>query len=257
MANFLKNPSIIEKKIHIGEIPGLLFRPKEAKGQLPSILFYHGWGSNKENQRIRGFLLASIGYQVLLPDAIYHGQRGGGKEPDLEDAVKHFWETIFKNVEESKIIIDSLVKDYQADPERIGVSGNSMGGFTAAGIFAHNPDIKALVVLNGSCNWEDSNQVFKENFEIEDLEAYGAVEDRIGQMDPMNNLERLVNRPVLLLHGEDDVLVPMESQRLFYKKAKPLYEDQKNLAFVHYPYLNHYVTTNMMEEAMAWFYKHL
>ncbi len=77
-------------------------------------------------------------------------------------------------------------------------------------------------------------------------------------MDPMNNLELIVNRPILLLHGGDsDTVVSIESQIKFYDKIKPMYEDKKKIKFIQYPNLNHFVTTNMMEESIAWFYKYL
>lgn len=33
------------------------------------------------------------------------------------------------------------------NPEKIAVMGNSMGGFTAGGVFSHNKYVKTLIVL--------------------------------------------------------------------------------------------------------------
>lgn len=257
MTNYLKSNYILEKHIYIGNIPAILFRSKENKELIPTIIFYHGWSSDKETQRMRGFILSSVGYQVIIPDAIYHGERNALDNYDLEDAAEYFWDTIFTNIEESSIIMDELVSKYDADPNRIGVMGNSMGGFTAAGVFAHNPDIKALVVLNGSCAWEISNKIFKKSFEIKTTEEQKPVEEKIIKMDPINNLESLVNRPILLLHGDSDTVVSVEGQTVFYNKIRSMYEDKEKIKFIQYPDLNHFVTTNMMEESVAWFYKYL
>lgn len=75
MRNYLKSDFILEERINIGEIPAILFRPRDKQENIPTIIFYHGWSSSKESQRIRGFILASVGFQVILPDAIYHGDR--------------------------------------------------------------------------------------------------------------------------------------------------------------------------------------
>lgn len=150
MTNYLKSNHIIEEKISIEGIPAILFRPKEIKGLLPTIIIYHGWSSNKELQRMRGFILSTVGYQVVIPDAVHHGERNPLHNYDIEDARRHFWNTIFRNLEESYIIIERLILNHNGDPGRMGVIGNSMGGFTAAGVFTHNPSIKALVVFNGS-----------------------------------------------------------------------------------------------------------
>ena len=75
MADFIKSNYIIEEKVKLKEIPAIIFRPRDAKEPIPTVVFYHGWSSNKETQRMRGFILASVGYQVVIPDAIYHGER--------------------------------------------------------------------------------------------------------------------------------------------------------------------------------------
>lgn len=257
MTNYLRTDYILEEQISIGEIPAILFRPKEDKGLLPTIIFYHGWSSDKESQRMRGFILSSVGYQVLIPDAINHGERNPLHYYDIQDATKYFWNTIFANIEESSMVIDGLVSQFNADPNRLGVIGNSMGGFTAVGVFTHNPRIKTLVVLNGSCCWESANRIFKESFQIITTGEQKQMEEKISKMDPMNNLELIVDRPILLLHGDDDSVVSIESQRIFYDKIEPMYQQKEKIEFVQYPNLNHFVTTNMMEESIAWFNKYL
>ena len=65
---------ITEEKIYIGDIPCLKIEGHEkVKGV---IIFYHGWSSTKELQSLRGHILAAYGYDVLIPEAIYHGERG-------------------------------------------------------------------------------------------------------------------------------------------------------------------------------------
>lgn len=257
MHNYLKSNHILEEKISIGGIPAILFIPREKEGLIPTIIFYHGWSSNKESQRIRGFILSSVGYQVLIPDAIYHGERNPIHDYNIDNGTKYFWDIIFNNIEESHGIIDELVSKYNADPDRIAVIGNSMGGFTAAGVFTHNPDIKALVVFNGSCGWENSNEILKSSFEIITSAKQKEIEEKIAKRDPMKNLHMLKDRPILLLHGDADSLVSIESQRIFYNKIKPMYRWEERIKLIEYPNLNHFVTTNMMEESIAWLYKYL
>ncbi len=255
MTDYLRNSNIVEEKICIGRIPAILLRPKELKGTYPTIIFYHGWSSKKELQRIRGLILSTVGYQVLIPDAIYHGERNPIDYSTSYE--KYFWKIILNNLEESGVIIDELISKYNADPNRIGVIGNSMGGFTAAGIFTHNPRVKALVVLNGSCAWRNSNEVFKSFLELELDEDLKEIEDKVNQIDPMNNLELLKDRPILMLHGNSDSVVSIESQRIFFKSIEPLYQDKNRIKLVEYNNLNHFVTTNMMEESIIWFHKYL
>lgn len=252
MKDYLHTNHISEERIKMGEISALLFRPKGIEEALPTIIFYHGWGSNKESQRIRGLIYASVGFQVLIPDAIYHGERNP-IEYTWENG-KYFWKTIFNNVEESKILIDRLIKDYKANPDKISVIGSSMGGFTAAGVFTHNPLIKSLVVFNGSCAWENSNESLIENLELVITDEIKEILDEMTKLDPINHLDKLKDRDILMLHGDMDSSVSIDSQRLFLKEIRPLYMDKNRIQLIEYPNLNHYITTNMMEESIKWLY---
>ncbi|MDR7857029.1 YqiA/YcfP family alpha/beta fold hydrolase [Tissierella sp.] len=255
MTDYLKSNNIIEEKIHIGDIPAILFRPKEKEALLATIIFYHGWSSSKESQRMRGFILASVGYQVIIPDAIYHGERNP-IEYTAENA-RYFWDVILNTFDESELIIKELIEKYKADPNRIGLAGHSMGGFISSGVFTHNAKAKALVVFNGSCGWKNSNDIFKEEMNITMNEELKVMEDKINLIDPSNNMHLLRDRPILMLHGTNDNVVSVESQRNFYSSIKSLYQDPKKVELIEYPNLNHYLTTNMMEESIAWFYKYL
>ncbi|NLV87978.1 MAG: prolyl oligopeptidase family serine peptidase [Tissierellia bacterium] len=244
---------IKEEKVHIGNIPAILFRPKEDKEKFPTIIFYHGWSSYKEAQRIRGLILATVGFQVLIPDAIYHGERN---PIDYWKNTYKFWEVVFNNIEESSLLIEALVSKYDADPDNISLIGHSMGGFTSAGIFTYNPKIKSVVILNGSFAWDYYNQHLIKELDIEITDKLHEIGEKAKKLDPSNKLEALVDRPILMLHGRSDSLVPVDNQRLFYQKIEPLYKDKEKIKLIEYPNLDHFVTTNMMEQSIIWFKKY-
>lgn len=253
MSNYIKSNYVREEKIKVQGIPAILLRPVDAEKEIPSIIFYHGLGSSKENQRLRGLILACIGYQVLIPDAIYHGERSPLSDYGLETARMHFWDIIFNNIDESDSLLEELVLKYGADPDRIAVMGSSMGGFTAAGIFTHNKAISNLVVFNGSCGWEN----FNKNFEVPNSEKFKSLTKKVKERDPMNNLPLLKDRRILLLHGDSDTSVPIDSQRIFYNKLKAMNSDGEKLRLIEYPGLNHFIPTNMMGECIDWLGKNL
>lgn len=263
--------NIVEEKIYIKDIPLIVLSPKN----LPSkgtIVLYHGWSSSKENQRIRGFILSSAGYRVAIPDAINHGERDPLSEYGL-DKGEELWNTVFKNIEEWEILVDGLISKYGIDKNKIGVIGNSMGGITAGGIYTYNDYVKSLVVMNGSMAWKNSIQIIKDlvsdevnkamnkniamkvNIVIE--EKLEEKEEEIENIDPIKNMDLLVDRPILLLHGDADDVVSIESQRLFYNQIKANYKDSEEIKFIEYPGLNHIVSTNMMEESIVFFNKYL
>lgn len=251
----MKFENIIQNKIIIGDIPAIILTPKDDSKLYPTIILYHGWSSNKESQVFRGFILSSLGYQVIIPDAIYHGERQPLSSYGPSNSAKYFWDIIFKNIEESNRIIDYAINNLKGDKNGIGVIGHSMGGFTAAGVFTHNKDINSLVVMNGSLNWSYSNKFFKEAMEI--LDDFTMEENKILQLDPMNNMDLIKDRPVLFLHGAADPVVDINPQRVFYNEIVNMYNDMEKIKFVEYLGLGHSVTIKMMEEAAVWFEKYL
>ncbi|MFA5528863.1 MAG: prolyl oligopeptidase family serine peptidase [Peptostreptococcales bacterium] len=250
MKDHLYTNHIIEEKMNIGGIPTLLLRPKDAKEPMPTLLFYHGWSSNKESQRMRGFIYAAVGYQVFLPDAIYHGERN--PIDYIPENGQYFWEAILKNMEESKLLTERIIQEFHGDPHKLFIGGSSMGGFTAAGVFTHNPQIKALVVFNGSCAWRKSNVLLMKDNDLELKTKEKKTLERALELDPMNHLEKLKDRDILMIHGDADSSVSIESQRLFFRKMQALNKDKGRVKLIEYPNLNHYITTNMMEDSIVW-----
>lgn len=246
--------NFIEQERHmVGEIPLIRLVPKHTEKPYKTIVFYHGWSSSKEVQLMRGMILASFGYQLILPDSINHGERGTVDYSAPEEVVKHFWPTVLKNIDEYGKIRDYAIENFHASKDGMGVSGNSMGGFTASGIFTYNPEVSTAVILNGSANWTGANFIFKELVDGQLPDWLKEEEKKINQIDPMNHLDKIVDRPLLMLHGEADSVVDIKSQREFYDTASALYSDKDKINLIEYTNLNHIVSTSMMEESVKWF----
>lgn len=248
--------NISEEKIYIEDIPVIVLEPKNQDKKMGTIVLYHGWSSSKETQRMRGFILASVGYRVAIPDAINHGERDPFESYGFERG-DDLWNTVFENIREWGILISGLDRKYKIDRDKIGVIGNSMGGITAAGIYTQNDYIKALVVLNGSMAWKNTNDSVKDLVDIAMTEKLKKIENKIEKADPIMNADLLLDRPILLLHGDSDEVVPVTSQRKFFQYINPKYKDQDKIKFIEYPGLNHLVTTNMMEDSILFFNKYI
>lgn len=247
---------VISERIVIGDIPCLRYTPKGSIGLLPTVIYYHGWHSSKEYQRFKGTVLAVYGYQVIIPDAIYHGERNPINYDEPGAFEKYFWDVVFQNTEESQFLIENIVDKYEADSNRIAVMGNSMGGFSASGVFVKNSNLKCMVNTNGSCAWVKVEEIFREADNMPPIS-----EERIRKLstyDPMYNKEKLKNRPILMLHGDRDSSVPIDCQRVFYEEMSDLYsENPERLKLIEIPRMDHYISTGMFEEAIEWFKKYL
>lgn len=248
--------NIAEEKVYIKDIPAIILTPKDKNDDMATIILYHGWSSCKENQRIRGFILASAGYRVVIADAINHGERNAFSEYGL-DKGDEMWTTVFNSIDEWDLLVDGLIDKYGIDKDKIGLIGNSMGGITAGGIYTENKNIRVLVVLNGSMAWENTNNIIKDTINITMTEKLKGIEKRIKRIDPIKNIDLLVDRPIMLLHGDSDEIVSVDSERLFFNEINSRYKDKRKIKFIEYEGLNHLVTTNMMEESIVFFNQYL
>ena len=236
---------IQEKEVGSKGIPGLVITSGEkAKGV---VLFYHGWSSQKEFQAVRGRILASYGYDVVIPDAVNHGCSG---TLDYESKIVYpdFWQTIFQNMTEVPLMLEYIKENWPDTP--IAVMGHSMGGFTALGAMSLFKEFKTAVVMNGSGWWDESERRFRASLHIEKPRAYRFIQMQFAAMDPYTHMDRLSGRSLLSLRGGADDVVDGAAQELYLEKLAQR-DDVKTQSIV-YDDLGHFVTTNMMGDAVNW-----
>ncbi len=248
----LVNNNLDVEKVYVEDIPALVFKPRNTfKGKLPLVLLYHGWSSNKENQVMLASTIALYGSIVLVPDAVNHGERGILDYSDGKNVVEKFWPTIFTNINESHKLIAYGINVLKADEGRIAVMGHSMGGFTAAGVFMTNTDLKTVINISGSFAYEKAEELMLSRFPGVSVDE--AHKKELRAYDPILKLDMLNKRPVLMLHGGEDKVVPREGEECFYTEAKSLYKNNPgDFKLVIYEGGNHSITIKMVEELIIW-----
>jgi uncharacterized protein len=245
---------VVDEKF--ANIPCLHLKPIYLEEPFGTVFLYHGWGATKEITSFYGSVLAHYGYQVIIPEIIYHGDRGSLNYSSAEVRQEKFWEIIIQSVDEFKTLFKELFQSLNINAEKVAIIGNSMGGFIASGIFANNPSIKSLIVTNSSCAWENAEHLFRK---IESRpQAIDEELKEIRKYDPISKINLMYPRNILLLHGSNDQFIPIETQEFFYNHIKDLYKDlPQNIRFKKYPRLNHYVILGMLQEIIEWLAKFL
>lgn len=256
MDELITNPQVEMRKVKITGIPAFEFIPSSSVKK--GLIFYHGWSSRKENQIFRASTIASYGMRVLVPDAEFHGERGEIDYEDEETLEKYFFPILINSCRESAGLINYLEKQLGKQPF-IGVMGHSMGGFIAGGVIASDDRINTMINVNGSCAWlktrdillenRDSAKSSTENLNIIEL---GDKQFDLKRYDPYYNISKINQRPILMLHGEEDTSVPFAAQKYFYEKAREHYNMKEDIRLETYENLNHYFTTGMLEESITW-----
>lgn len=214
--------SRVEKtRVKIGHIPALVFEPIDKKAQ-GHIIHYHGWGSKKENHSLVASALAAAGFMVLVPDGLYHGERGPFEEED---------ETLLPDVILSNLREFPLLSSY-LKAEKLYLTGHSMGSMSAGVIFHQEKTVDAAIIINGYLSYKD-------------LDLDMEVPKELLEVDPIDFLANVKDRHLLILHGDADSSVDIKVQRKYVKKAQAYYKPG-HLIMEEIPSLNHYVTVAML-----------
>lgn len=249
--------TVTEKKIQA--IPLLeLTKASLANESLPLVFFYHGWTGCKEKVLTQGYELAKRNFRVVMPDALYHGQRqvaGPAEKHQLE-----FWQIIANSVKEFPL----LVKYYQATVgikrQQIGVSGLSMGGITTCALLKAYPQITAAVCLMGSpCPVDFARQLIADLPGMDQLEPQ-FIDDQLNQLaiiDLSREPQKIAGRPVHFWHGTADEMVPYQPTKDFYERIKD-HSYAENVTFTTTVGAKHkvsYATTVEMAEKFDQYFK--
>lgn len=250
---------IMVEKTDVEGIPTLhIVDDQKASEPLPFVIFIHGFTSAKEHNLHYAYLLAEKGMRVVLPEALFHGERQNNIHGD--ELPLHFWDIVLNTIEEMSVIKEFFEKRNLIHIGRIGVAGTSMGGIVTLGALTKYEWIQSAVSLMGL----PSFNLFA-RFQIEEMEKRGVklpiTEDEkytllenLTQYDLSLQPEKLLNRPLLFWHGKLDQVVPITYSYQFYEKIK---NDNKLVQFITDEKAGHEVSRRGLLKTVEWFETHL
>jgi uncharacterized protein len=254
---------VIIKNEQIRNIPLLhVFKAAGDNQKLPLIFFLHGVRSAKENNLHYAYFLAEKGFRVILPEALYHGERDEGF---LENKLlTHFWEIVITSIHEINILKEYYVGKDLADPEKLGVVGTSMGGITTFGALTQYPWIKTAVSLMGMPTYEKFSLWQLEQIKKSGVPVPFSHEEIAKQLLILNEYdmsikpERLDNRPLLFWHAKNDPIVPYDLTYQFFESIREDYKlNPGKLKFISDENAGHKVTSAGVKATVDWFEKFL
>ncbi|XP_041483635.1 S-formylglutathione hydrolase-like [Lytechinus variegatus] len=149
------------------KMPFSVYIPKQAeKGKCPCLIFLAGLRANEQNAAIKsGFqrLAAQYGMIVACPDTSPRGLNIEGAEDTWEfgigagfyiDATEEKWRKHFRMYSYiTEEFLDLLVKHFNVNQEKVGITGHSMGGHGAMIFGLKNPHLfKSISAFAPICN---------------------------------------------------------------------------------------------------------
>lgn len=211
--------SVFERQI--GQIPILeVVLDSERYTPLPLIIFYHGWQTSKELVLTQARKLAQHRIRVILPDAMFHGER---KMPVSTIPSATFWTSIQFNFIEFDSLIDYYHKKRLIADNLIGVGGYSMGGITASGLLVEHPEITAAACIMGTPAPVAYSQLIFKSANKHGRPIPSDLKQTLTWLEHFDlslHPDRLNQRPFLLWHGTEDYKIPYQDVQDFYLKVQ-------------------------------------
>ncbi|RZT23540.1 alpha/beta hydrolase family protein [Fictibacillus sp. BK138] len=234
-------------KMQLGNFPVTWFQPKKGNEKEYTVVIYHGWGGSGQSFYEMAGETVEEGFNTIVPELIYHDTRSPLENPfDKKTMQKYFWETIFNSINEFEDFINAC----KLDKKKLILVGSSMGGFIACGIHAAHPEIAGSVCVNGSGSFLYTEKLFRKMDNRDFLS--GADVELFKKYDPIGKVRS--ESPVLLIHGDNDTIVPIEGQKHFYDYL--LQTDENNrVTFKIHNNVNHKFTSEMVNEVIQWIKK--
>lgn len=174
--------------------------------KVPAIVVMHGWGANASMMLPSAVPLHGAGLAVLLLDARCHGASGD------ED-----FTSLPRFAQDIEAGLDWLARQSRVDAKRLAVIGHSVGAGAALLSATRRNDIRAVISISAFAH---PYEVMRRLLAQHHIPYFGVgwyvlrhvqrvIGARFDDIAPLHSMTR-ARCPVLLVHGEDDDIVPFD-----------------------------------------------
>ena len=192
------------------------FIPAPGSRTAPALVIAHGWGGNAEAMLPLAGPLHRARYALVIFDARNHGR----SDRDTFSSMPRFAEDIDH-------VVDWLKLQPGVDPSRVGVIGHSVGAAAALLAASRRHDLAAVVSMAAFAH---PGTVMRRLLTTKRVPyvplgwyilhyIQHVIGYRFDDIAPLNTVAR-VRCPVLLIHGIDDVVVPVADAQALYDRRQ-------------------------------------
>lgn len=277
-------------------VPYLIYKPVTGVKPYPAVVFLHGTGGKKEDNKAMLYQLSKRGIMGVAIDARFHGERikgGAHGSKEYVAAATAAWENKDKTRQTHPFLydtafdlwrtIDFLSDRPDVDPKRIGMGGISMGGMETWLAASVDKRVKVVVldIAVQSFKWSLDNDKWQgrvgtiQGTHLQAAKDLGdsalnkqnvkAVWDKLlpgitGEFDCPSLIRLMAPRPMLVLGTENDQNCPLPGANIAYASALKAYEQKNATDKIHRdvtPNLGHTSTPEHFKMTLDWFSKWL
>ncbi len=205
-----------------GRVAGVLVFPQNPQKPPPVVLFLHGLGGSKQDAAMAGTVLAASGWATLGLDAAGHGDRKQPEERFFGPEAGAAQTNVVQTVVDYRRAMDYLETREDVDASRIALVGASMGAMVGTIVTAVDDRVEAALLIVGGGGWatlvaESEHPVAAV---LRQRLAQNAGARGLEDVDPVNYVGHISPRPVWMINGRQDRIVPPASAELLHEAAR-------------------------------------
>jgi fermentation-respiration switch protein FrsA (DUF1100 family) len=226
--NFLYYWSVMNKeKLSIEvdnlKLMGEFYTPDDMPSPYPAVCFCHGIPATQYNPAEGGYpVLAERFCKEGFATMVFNFRGTGLSEGNLDlPSWSH----------DLRAVIDYLCERREIDISRIAVLGSSGGAAVSVYVAAEDDRICSLVTLACPATFHFS-EVSDPGSIVEHFRSIGAIRDKdfppsteewlkgFSKISPLHHIDKISPRPLYMIHGDADEVVPVEHVYNLYEKAR-------------------------------------
>jgi len=220
----------VERQV-LGNVPVLLASSRDRVGPMPTVLWFHGFGADKDLHLPELEQIAARGFFAVGVDVAGHGAR---RLPDLDariaapwaDALNTMLALVTETAAEVPDLLRTLIETGMADRHHISAVGISMGGYLVYRAIVIEPMIRTAVALLGSPEWPDGDS-------------------------PHRHPRAFDSTALLSITAECDESVPPDAARRFHRGLARTHPNPRRLRYVELPGAEHLMDEESWRIAMT------
>ncbi len=214
------------------ELAGEVYIPPPRNKPYPALCICHGIPATPYNPDDRGYAILAQRFCAAGFVTLIFNFRGTGKSQGNFDILG--WSR------DLEAAIEFLYSIEQVDKPRLCLLGFSGGAAVSIYTAAHDPRISPVVACACPADFDLLNSKEIASSPIQHFREIGAIKDKnfppspeywskgFETISPIHWIDKISPRPLLLVHGDADEVIPLEQARWLFQKAK----EPKELAII-------------------------